>query len=386
MGRKINENVERKMYAESMGRCMNPDCRKELFTQSGDIIEKAHIQPYSKTKNNSYENLIVLCPSCHTDFDKNFAYKPEEVKNWKHIRELEFEKFFAKHFKSFDELNKEIKPLLQENKNIFENYFLEDQKNIWDLFEGKILSNNKKIKSILTNNLNLIQSHEHEEFSNLHLVQIYLTHIDEFEITRPKKEKARFVLFPEKINSLFGIKPIKDSLLPSTESLEALIIELINNGKFIDIKMGIDDPYLLIKEDKAIFRLFLSDTPRLRQYYDIYGCYRKANVRIGSLNFALKFINSREIDFSFIKETNLREIELENVKITFIYEYCLSKLELQNLSPKKNTVLVNLHNWNGSSCISKEAYELAKELKITLLTTDDFYKYINRLKNAKKHN
>ncbi len=29
----------------------------------------AHIVPYAKTQNNSFENLIALCPTCHTRFD-----------------------------------------------------------------------------------------------------------------------------------------------------------------------------------------------------------------------------------------------------------------------------------------------------------------------------
>ena len=29
--RYIEENVKRRLYAESMGRCMNPNCQKELF-------------------------------------------------------------------------------------------------------------------------------------------------------------------------------------------------------------------------------------------------------------------------------------------------------------------------------------------------------------------
>ena len=46
MSRKpIEENVKRRLFAESMGRCMNPNCRKELFESCGDIIEKAHIDP-----------------------------------------------------------------------------------------------------------------------------------------------------------------------------------------------------------------------------------------------------------------------------------------------------------------------------------------------------
>lgn len=39
----ITENVKRRLYAESMGRCMNPNCQRELLQGSGDIIEKAHI-------------------------------------------------------------------------------------------------------------------------------------------------------------------------------------------------------------------------------------------------------------------------------------------------------------------------------------------------------
>ncbi|MEM5663013.1 HNH endonuclease signature motif containing protein [Bacillus toyonensis] len=96
MGRNINTNVERRIYAESMGRCMNPECKVELFKESGDIMEKAHIIPYCDTKDNSYENLIILCPNCHTNFDKNGAFSVDDVKKWKRIRKDEFEHFLVK--------------------------------------------------------------------------------------------------------------------------------------------------------------------------------------------------------------------------------------------------------------------------------------------------
>ena len=80
MGREISEHIQRKLYAESMGRCMNPDCQEELFKDNGDIIEKAHIIPFCDSTDNSYENLIVLCPNCHTNFDKNSAFSIDEVK------------------------------------------------------------------------------------------------------------------------------------------------------------------------------------------------------------------------------------------------------------------------------------------------------------------
>lgn len=69
----------------------------------------------------------------------------------------------------------------------------------------------------------------------------------------------------------------------------------------------------------------------------------------------------------------------------FVYEYCLSKIALMNYSNNSRLIIVNLHNWNGNSCISKEAYELANELGIKLLDMNGFYKYIHELENNKKY-
>ena len=109
----ISKPIKRRLYAESMGRCMNPNCRKDL------LIEKAHIEPYCKTADHLFENLVVLCPNCHTDFDKNSVFSPEEVRNWKLIRQQEIDRFFSTKFETFDELKAEVAPLLFENKEIF---------------------------------------------------------------------------------------------------------------------------------------------------------------------------------------------------------------------------------------------------------------------------
>ena len=156
MGRGINANVERRIYAESMGRCMNPECKVELFKEGGDIIEKAHIIPYCDTKDNSFENLIILCPNCHTNFDKNNVFSADEVKQWKKMRKDEFERFFNKEYDNFEELKSKVVPLLLENKAIFENYYLKGEKKLWDKFERQILSNNSIIKCILEKNTKLI--------------------------------------------------------------------------------------------------------------------------------------------------------------------------------------------------------------------------------------
>ena len=377
--RYIDESVKRKLYAESMGRCMNPNCQRELFCKNGDIIEKAHIDPYCKTADNSFENLILLCPSCHTDFDKNNAFTPKEVLGWKRTRREELEKMFSKKYASFEELKKEVVPLLLENQTIFKSYYLKENKALWDKFEATILSNNRNIKMLFSVNLDLFQCNQKKSHSNLAYIQTFMQHVDEFEATRMDEEKSREVLFPAEIDSMFGIAPVEDVILPSTESLEILIQRLKLQGKFETIVMGIEHPYIQIKEEKSI-KVFLDDTPRLRQLYYDYNCFKSARVRLESLNFALKYINSRKISYRFLDETNLREILIHDKKMIFVYEYCLSQSDIIQLSPEENAVIINLHNWNGNSCISKQAYEMAATMKVELLTMKAFYGYINKFR------
>ncbi len=157
------------------------------------------------------------------------------------------------------------------------------------------------------------------------------------------------------------------------------ISKLKKEGKFIDVSLGCDNPYISILDSGVSSKIYLKDTPRLRQYYYDYGCYRKVSVRLDSLNFALKYINSRNLSFIFSNYNNLREIDVQNNKIVFVYEYCLSRVSLEQLCPAHNSIIVNLHNWNGSSCISSEAYAFSREINVTLFDMTEFYKYINEM-------
>lgn len=56
-------NLKRRVLVEAGHRCAIPTCRDTT-------TEIAHIVPYSKVKAHTFDNLIALCPNCHTRFDK----------------------------------------------------------------------------------------------------------------------------------------------------------------------------------------------------------------------------------------------------------------------------------------------------------------------------
>ncbi|MEK6322947.1 MAG: HNH endonuclease signature motif containing protein [Acidobacteriota bacterium] len=58
----IPATIKRRILLESGYRCSIPTCRFP-------ITENAHIVSWSETKDHSYENLIALCPNCHTLYD-----------------------------------------------------------------------------------------------------------------------------------------------------------------------------------------------------------------------------------------------------------------------------------------------------------------------------
>jgi len=379
MRKAISENVKRKLYAESMGKCMNPNCETELFLTNGDIAEKAHVVPHCETEDNSFENLILLCPNCHTNFDKNSAFTDDEVKNWKAIRKEQLSKVFAQKFDTFKELEEIVKPILEENKSIYENYYLKDNKRLWDKSEEKLLLNNKKLKILLKSNKSLIQDTNRKEYSNLEVVNQFLLHIDEFNETRDDKNKIRTALFPKKINSIFGIEPVHESLLPSLESLECLVSKLEDDDKLIELLLGVKQPFIIYKENDVEVVLFLDDTPRLRQMYSEYSCFRRQKIKLDSFNFALEYMLNNSIDFRIKDYKNLSTVTVKDKTIQFIYEYCLSKEELITLSPQRYLVIVNLHNWNGESCISQEAYEQAEIMNIKILTMKAFYRFVHQI-------
>jgi hypothetical protein len=68
--------LKRKIYVESGHRCAIPTCRQTP-------VELAHIVAWSKCREHTFDNLIALCPTCHTRFDRG-DIDLNSMRNYKH--------------------------------------------------------------------------------------------------------------------------------------------------------------------------------------------------------------------------------------------------------------------------------------------------------------
>jgi HNH endonuclease len=73
----IPAEVKRAVLVEAGHRCAIPTCR-------ATTTEIAHIVPWAETHDNSFENLIALCPNCHTRFDQKKEIDRTAVRMYKH--------------------------------------------------------------------------------------------------------------------------------------------------------------------------------------------------------------------------------------------------------------------------------------------------------------
>jgi hypothetical protein len=65
----IPAEMKRRVLMEAGHRCAIPACRTIP-------VEIAHIAPYAKVQDHAFENLIALCPTCHTRYDNGDIDRP----------------------------------------------------------------------------------------------------------------------------------------------------------------------------------------------------------------------------------------------------------------------------------------------------------------------
>lgn len=96
----IPNETKLRLFSDAAGHCQRPECLRPLFPaeMGGDktIAEMAHVIPHGETgprheerpvgefKADTFENLILLCPTCHTIIDKDSkGYSRVTLLAWK---------------------------------------------------------------------------------------------------------------------------------------------------------------------------------------------------------------------------------------------------------------------------------------------------------------
>lgn len=219
-----DQHTKLRLFADSAGFCQHPGCQRGLFVEIDrtrlHIAEIAHIfaaadrGPRAKIEltdreRAAYENLILLCPSCHTIVDKTPDEHPDDLLvKWKcnHVARIAAA-FGAVNYIDRRAVRSAIEPALSENRLIFDeygpqnNYRFDPESELAQVWKQKVLSrilpNNRKILLILDTNRCQLRDHE------LTTLEQFRQHIDDLEARHLGESVA--VLgrhFPARMNTL----------------------------------------------------------------------------------------------------------------------------------------------------------------------------------------
>ncbi len=189
------------LFSESGGYCQNPQCRVELhLLVDGDRqhqAEFAHIIPaqtggpraaedpaLTEQERAQPENILVLCPSCHTTIDKApVAYPAALLREWKQqSQKARTQAFGTPVFDTRADARVYIEPLLDANKTVFDRYgpragiFDDDRADQWQRHVAStIIPNNRQLHLVLHANRQLLTAQEKATFHT------WAIHAQEFE-------------------------------------------------------------------------------------------------------------------------------------------------------------------------------------------------------------
>jgi hypothetical protein len=175
----ISETDIKLLWGMAGGHCSNPDCRAKVAVASKQgksylTGEMAHVVARQAKGprgdgvegDDTYENLVLLCPTSHTKVDKAPAdFSVEKLFDWKRVHEHWVAGWSAStKFGSTAELMTYVATLLDENKHYFDRYGPKSAIAIADPASSAyavwlarrldtILPNNRKIVSALDANL-----------------------------------------------------------------------------------------------------------------------------------------------------------------------------------------------------------------------------------------
>lgn len=171
------------LWGRAAGICSNPICRADLtiLLESRSVFnvgEMAHIIARSEDGprgiigggTNNYDNLILLCPTCHRKIDKapDGEYTEVMLHEWKSNHETCIRTSGKERiFDSFEGLKRYIRPLMFENRSLSKTFGPNSEaansdptsnlQTVWTLRKiDKVVPNNKKIENAIQANIELL--------------------------------------------------------------------------------------------------------------------------------------------------------------------------------------------------------------------------------------
>jgi hypothetical protein len=223
----ISDKTKRLLLARSGGFCGNPTCNEDLYPlfENREIInieELAHIIGQSEDgprgddelyleKRDDFENIILLCPACHTKIDKfSHLFPTATIRNWKKTHEDRIKNLFvAPKFETRATAGKELKRILLVNKTVFnmfgpyskkaEDNYLETELEWERKSINTIIPNNRKIEILLENNYHLLTENEKCIFEEWKL------HRESFEYNKLSGDRtSALVIYPQSFNLILN--------------------------------------------------------------------------------------------------------------------------------------------------------------------------------------
>lgn len=226
-GRKISRDTVVRLVAAGAGWCYKPDCSTGSLWYVVDdattvkLAEVAHMiaageegpradPEASEEQLTHFDNLLLLCPTCHTIVDRaSEVFTLAVIRKWKTAHEAKLREFLGiKRYEQKSDLVRAIATLLLENKGYWEHYGPESEqgarmatnassgwrRNVVEI----IIPNNIKIKRILSENLHLLSTDEQVIISafNIHAQGLMDRHLFGVVSGAPR--------FPPKMNDIFN--------------------------------------------------------------------------------------------------------------------------------------------------------------------------------------
>lgn len=224
----IPNETKLRLFSEASGHCQRPQCLETLFPAElgGDkhIAEMAHVIPHGKDgprhaerpagefEADSFENLILLCPTCHTIVDKDpGGYPRNTLLDWKanHISALA-RKQGIHAYEDRVQVRDAVAAAMEENKAIWRKFAPTDGSDFeynpeseaaktWThRMRSVILPNHFRIQAIILVNLHHATAEERETFGQ------YQEHVRGLSERHVCGVNGRAIRYPAKIDRIFA--------------------------------------------------------------------------------------------------------------------------------------------------------------------------------------